>query len=63
MTLDPMVIATKGVWTWDVDPMAKATQGYIQQFVQLVWRRVIHLTSAIASILNLESAIELSQRE
>ena len=57
MALDPMVIATKGVWTWDQDPLAKATQGYIQSFVQLVWREVIRLTSAFVQIINLESEL------
>jgi len=57
MSLDPMVIATKGVWTWDVDPMAKATQGYIQQYIQLVWREIIRLTSGFVQIINRESGI------
>lgn len=57
MALDPMVIATKGVSTWDVDPLAKSTQGYIQSFVQLIWREVIRLTSAFVRIINLESEL------
>lgn len=57
MTLDPMTIATKGVWTWNVDPMARATQGYIQEYIQLVWKEVVRLTSGIVRIINLESRL------
>jgi hypothetical protein len=57
MSLDPMVIATKGVWTWNVDPMGKATQGYIQQYIQMVLREVVRLTSGIVRIINLESRL------
>lgn len=57
MSLDPMVIATKGVSTWDVDPLGKATQGYIQSFVQLIWREIIRLTSGFVQIINRESEL------
>ena len=57
MALDPMVIATKGMWTWNEDPLARATQGWAQGLLAYIGAEIINLTSGILRILNLRSDV------
>ena len=55
--LDPMNLATEGVWSWNVDELARATLGYIQGYVVLIRTEVIRLKSAITRIVNLKGSV------
>lgn len=55
--LDPMNLATEGVWLWNVDSLARATLGYIQDYVALIRTEIIRFKSAITRIVRMESGL------